>query len=429
MRVRTKTDNEAPQFHDTATPQLSGGPARVWHRSTSQNLSSVTTTDVVVAGFKKRSAAGEIFNNPYSRVSSTVVQVPSAWSGRPLRNDLTALNGYKHTLWVPGATGEIFDVSDHNWVEAQSPDTTVNDIDEQRLIDLAVNQAYASVDGSEASALVSLAELTKTIDYIKGTLYQVIRITKAIKRLDLKVLRKEIEFDSIADTYMGLRYGLRPLIIDAEQAIKAYNAKRHVGKRQTARGYAQDSARMSDSRPITYASQKTLIDGSVANHSGKGFTHNVDRSVTVRAGVLYELVALDLPSLKIWGFHDIAGAVLEVIPFSFILGWFMNLADTVAAWQPKAGVNILSSWYTIERHTISATQYMYNDANHDSVTLDGHPYVLIGYYGFNTQQLKVTSSKERIVNPSRAGLSIDINLDIFKLTDMTLILRSILKSS
>jgi len=427
MRTRIKEDNSAPRGHQYGTPRQ-GLPDDIWSWSTSQDLNKTVTTDVVTQNYKARSAAGEIINNPYSRKRTTVVQIPGTWTGAPITHDHTKNDGTVLKMWLPGVRGDWFDASFLTHAQVLIPDTTNDDVNEQRLIDLAINQAYANIDPSEASALVSLAELRQTVNYIKSTLFQVTKIIKAIKRLDLRVLRKEVEFEAIADTYMGLRYGLRPLLIDAEQAVKAFNAKRAVGTRKTARGSATDSAHLSKVLPVVYGHVEHLADGSQIDRDGRGYERNVHRSVVVRAGVLYELAPISYPELKTWGFHDIASAAFEVIPYSFILGWFVNLADTVAAWQPKAGVNILSSWYTIEREVIDQTFFTYSDYNGRSYYADGSYPTITGHWGKRFSQITAESSKERVVSPNRAGLSLDINLDIFKLIDMTLILKSIIQS-
>jgi len=423
MRTRTKVDNATPERVVTLKHTFDLA-TRVLYDTTFEPLNTTQVTeDVVTPNFHKRKASGEVIFNPYSRTRSVVYKKPGSVStvNVPPR---TYVNQHGNTALTYASWNEGKHYID--WLMTTHALPAVVNIDEQALIDIAVNQAWANIDPSDASALVSIAELNKTINYVKSTMFKVMKIFKAIKRLDTRVLKKEVSFDEIADTYMGLRYGLRPLIIDCEQAVKAFNATRLVGKRATARGKAEDSDDVSVIKNTgTFDGVPLASMGS--NTSSQSTTRDLSITVKVRAGVLYELAHVQLPQLKTWGFHDIFGLAWELTPFSFIAGWFMNISDTLAAWQPKAGVNVLGAWYTIERSTV------------DNRTLKHHwhtPHYFIGkdsnltYETYDTYGSSVsifTEEKSRHIGDFRSTPSLDINLDIFKLADMALILRSLAK--
>jgi len=422
MRIRSQVDNDVPEaqeLHHSVTYSAPQGTTFVSYVAPLK--SSKVTSDVVIPDFFKRRDNGEIFNNPYSRVSTVVKETPGRiviTGSRPPPS--ITLDG--KTITTMGKTAYGMQ-SAHYYFDPLS--VPVSGIDEQSLIDLASNSAWSRVSASDASAMVSLAELTKTVDYVKGTLFQVMRIVKAIKKLDARVLRKEVDFSAIADTYMGLRYGLRPLLIDADQAVKAYNATREVGKRVTARGKASNSSY-----------DNVTVDGGIIGWqtAGDGTPLDVTREtrcdasfdVSVRAYVLYELEPILLPKLQTWGFHDFVGLAWELIPFSFIAGWFMNFSDTLAAWQPKVGVKVLASGYTIERTRMLTYAHFEAVPLHEYYASGDQSIQYVSYSELHGATRQVFEShKERVVGDFRSTPSIDIKLDIFKLTDMALILRSI----
>jgi len=99
----------------------------------------------------------------------------------------------------------------------------------------------------------------------------------------------------------------------------------------------------------------TTSASSVHNGSVTGGTSsrvwNVDATVEVRCGVLYEH-SLSLQSRTGVRPQDIPAALVELVPFSFVAEWFVNIQEWIAAVTPKAGVNYLAEW-TVTKTTIA----------------------------------------------------------------------------
>jgi hypothetical protein len=228
----------------------------------------------------------------------------------------------------------------------------------------AIAQAWANIDSSEILALVSLFESEKTIAGLADTMKRLLKFLRHAQKLQLAELRKlgltnrdrqrtlrqarrswnaikeEFSLASLANRYMELRYGWRPLYYDAVGATAAIKAE-FSALRQTFRGSEQYSVETEGSdyfrTDLTswvgfklYVNQHTRVD------------------VTVRAGVFCDV---DLSQMDPWGFTKIPESMFDLTPYSFVIGWFFNLSDVIAAWTPDVGFKALASWVSVNTVT------------------------------------------------------------------------------
>jgi hypothetical protein len=71
---------------------------------------------------------------------------------------------------------------------------------------------------------------------------------------------------------------------------------------------------------------------------------------------------------------QIPAAIWEIIPFSFVVDWFVNVESFIRAVTPKADVHRLAEWVTIEteREEMFTANYSWNNApTQDEVTPPG----------------------------------------------------------
>jgi hypothetical protein len=199
----------------------------------------------------------------------------------------------------------------------------------------AVTAALAGVQKPDMQGLVSLAEIGKTVAMLSNPM-------RGIRELLLKGSRKGKgdTYQRLQDSYLEYRYGWRPLMYDVESIVKALHHKYNQRLTSRATRTASDSASL-----VTSGSS-----------GGVSISLNVSTSYeyTVRAGVLYEHT---LASDNAWGtrLSDIPSAAWELVPFSFVVDWFVNVGDYISALTPKAGVNTLGSW-VVEKTKISTTR-------------------------------------------------------------------------
>lgn len=401
---------------------------------------SLTTQDIVTPGFKRKSAKGEIINNAF--ISELTEVFP--WQPTSISNIDTYRENFFNTDTGQWETDDIGFITEGTCVPWQywgntpgflvSPPGTAEL--RQQVIDLAVTDAASRVNTSEMLAGATMAEMHKTTDFLVQTSRRAIRIFQAARRLDLlsaanaigvspdlrgvqrsgrsrnrnRVLRNELSPQEIANRYMELRYAVRPLIIDMVNTLKAIDSKK--GRiRKTFRGMKTGDLSHEDVMVGQGYFFRTAVD--------------VSRShkyvVAARAGILCDV---DFSNWSAFGMDNPVQTMWELMPFSFIADWFGNIGSWIGAMSPRAGVNQLASWVTVTE-TFTAKNMLVNarSAYPDRPNQVGNS----SSVGSSSSVIRVTR-KERIVSPVlRTWPQVDINLNLYKLTDLSIILKGIFR--
>lgn len=290
--------------------------------------------DVVVKGFHSRKAAGEIFNNPFFKYTDVRrIDGSSSWtittqcakgSVRPTKvNTGTVVPGMQDSaLILPSVSGE------------------------SSAITLAGTRAAANVQQPDFQLLVELAEAKETMRMLlnpTGSLLQLLREVRYSHRYS-KFRKKRVKtggpsslFAFMSSEWLRYRYGIVPLMYSIEGALKATLAI--TSPRYTARGSS------------VFADQDEGVLDTLVNtwNADFGYTRKIYGSAngSVRAGILYEHNITNATRYGVTPF-DVPSAVWELVPFSFVADWFINLGDYLEAAKPKVGVKYLASWTTVK---------------------------------------------------------------------------------
>jgi len=145
--------------------------------------------------------------------------------------------------------------------------------------------------------------------------------------------------------------------------------------------------------------------------------------VSVRAGVLTDILCVN--ALNLFGLDSLAEAAWDLIPFSFIVDWFVDIGTFIAAWTPEMGLKPLASWYTVitdvtkERNigpwsgrVVKSGSSSYRNQN------------LTRFY--QAKKTEQTITKSRVPDPRRSNIpTVNINISDAKLLDLALILRQL----
>lgn len=291
--------------------------------------------DVVTPRFHKRVQEGDVIVSPMTSVTT--------------ERD-TLLGSYSY--YIPKGSG---DASNYSQTWAKWPGM-VNNLggplthissraDLVSLSKLAGTQAAANIDASLFEGAIFLAELRETIGFLRNPLsnwnafLRRLRKTKNRSRFH----RQKTVSEYLLSEWLSYRYGVRPLLGDIQDAIKAVEAtvKKDIPMRRTARGFASDGESLRDTNyPVNTGSSVTFK-----------WTTKTDRQIKVRAGVLYEYHRS--PDTFGVAYHDIPPAIWEALWGSFIIDWFANIGSWIEAVTPIAGVKTLGSWTTTEISTRS----------------------------------------------------------------------------
>lgn len=339
---------------------------RVIESKASYRPNSEVMDDVVVPGYKLRSAQGEVFNNPYSKFVKTM-----AASGGG------SYSYYNIDAYV--STGSdakfLYDFYQGRMGGGVTPSLVFPDeVQSERNARI---QCLASVNQTDFDSLTFAAEWSKTkilhrqvgqallklfLDPKSGLLLATkLKYKKArVKRVPLydhegrpllnrkgdptyKYTHTEASISGksslgkdVANAYLVGRYGVGPLLHDLEGALKHLTKSRAL--RKTARGtYSLNAtATMNFNAPVFGES----VPGQWLRTGEK----------TVRYGIYYETTAFMSGAAGL-GLTRPLKTIWELIPYSFVFDWLINVGGWLDAIQPSGATKELSAWVSTRSMT------------------------------------------------------------------------------
>jgi hypothetical protein len=118
-----------------------------------------------------------------------------------------------------------------------------------------------------------------------------------------------------------------------------------------------------------------------------------------------------LQKAEVWGLLDLPQAVLDLTTFSFVAGWFFNIADVIGSWTPSASWRPQASW-TVTK-TI-ATEFVA-----DTGLCTWKSSKISNERKSGGTSLRKSITIERVPDPSRPILPrFNVRMDVSKLTDL-----------
>lgn len=389
-------------------PHRSGYPTTT-QGSTQTELHTQLMTDVITPDYHFRSSKGDIINNPLESTITLSKCDVCEWSYEFIQEKL----GCTPQRWYPYL--KQTSIGTRGFDHLPIPDLPYTPDSLSTEIAQAVTQAYANIDTSEIYALATLAEAGKTAKSLYDMTRRLFRIIKALKKLQLKALRKELNFREIRDRYMEIRYSVRPLMYDAIGLQKALTKKlNHL--RMTFRGSRVKHSTNADVYSFDFNFQPWATRSILVTRSQKVES-------VVRAGVLTDVE--DTSLISPFGIDKLVESAWELIPFSFIVDWFVNAGEVIGSWTPNFGIRELASWYTVKT-TVTNTSFISGDNwsfDNDGTTRGRliNSTSLLGYGRSSTIE-----TKTRTPNPERSILpSFNIRLNEWKLLDLAIITRKL----
>lgn len=206
----------------------------------------------------------------------------------------------------------------------------------------AKNLAYERLKdalGSQASLGVFLAEISQSVGMIANRLGQLYDFGRALKRgnlvraariLSTPVPVKASKKKKFADNYLEFHFGWSPLISDIFSAIEVLQLPLPI---IPVRGRA--------SVPILH------VLGSGVESSGIYSEQRWDGVVRCIQGVT---VRIDNPALYLansLGLVNPATVAFELIPFSFVLDWFVNVESFISSMTDFLGLEVSDAFHSV----------------------------------------------------------------------------------
>jgi hypothetical protein len=401
-------------------------------RTHASRMSSGFMDDIVVPDFKSRSAAGEVIISDMRQEKQTFVA--SAIEDTDLKVDTSAVGisfqrptGWSYSFGYSSKPGGfIRPYVLGTWSAPLGAATIPESVMTQTISYLeglghignsqnAINNAGAAIDQAILDLPVTAAEAAKTVDHLGLTLIRLAKIVSSIKKGKFfkyapqvwKRVKEDIRTgkftkyaDYAADAWLEARYAWRPLIYDANNVIKLIKSEKELIPRQTFRGHDGDQEPISHSFSVsdgTYIAQVELEGVHTSSH---------------RAGFLCQTRFENALANQL-GLFNVAGAVWEIIPYSFVVDWFINIGGLLRSLNPNPTFRSIGSWLVSHSYydVTGTVTYTLPDNSTESVTFRA-----------------TKSIKERIPDVGITFVNLDIDLDVPKLLDgLSLLIKAKLR--
>jgi len=295
--------------------------------------------DFVTPNFKALVRSGKIVNNPLEQLSTLRQLVTTTWQS-------THPDGSK---WVFSGTDSLGSWNPFTQPSADAYFGTPSEvgIDDNQLSNLASLNALANVSSASTLVGVTVVEARKTIGTILGTAGGLAKGIQSLlqgssKKAVLQALlgsaykeqrrhNSKWAAKSVAKKWLEVRYGWVPMLYDLEGTLAALNAIHYP--RFTARGYANKDG-----------STTTLGNTSVDPFWGHTFDWKATQTYDskARAYVLYSVDENWFRAHKLGALCTLQTA-WELVPFSFVVDWFVDIGQWLQAIEPRAGIKTLST--------------------------------------------------------------------------------------
>lgn len=300
-------------------------------------------TDVVTPGYRELVAKGAFINNACFKYETLLEK--EAFSGLTYHNASYAVN-------PPTGTTLTTDTQTTNWIpnpaSASFPVHLVPDIRNLKIE--AANKAAANSRQRDVLGMVDIAEMRKTIDFIKTNLGRLdVLLNDSLKRDPLQRMKKKVydkrtgkyryvntniqtykpkSFQSRAADTAGLwleaQYGLLPLMSSIDGLVKALGTqalKPMLG--QTYRGGGRLADTLDDTNTFN------LPFGGGGSYVGR-YRRVTEYFQLARAGLIstYQPGLMGKLGMEL---SDVPGTALELIKYSFVLDWFKDISTYINA--------------------------------------------------------------------------------------------------
>lgn len=229
--------------------------------------------------------------------------------------------------------------------DTEFPSNGVSDVPGYQATDygmsLAYNAAYAKFVaklGEQSTWGVNLLERKQSLDMIVGRAVQLSRFARHLNRFDFSAAAKDLglthrpkglrkEAKAFANNFLEFHFGWEPLVKDIGGAVDLLQKPYPQGK-VTARGQQRVE---------------------VISDTTSGGVHYYDRVNYDSNAMISAQVQVTNPNLYLanqLGFVNPLSVAWELVPFSFVVDWFVNVGQVLASFSDFAGVSLTGAFVT-----------------------------------------------------------------------------------
>jgi hypothetical protein len=296
--------------------------------------------DVKVEDFKRRSAAGEIIINPFTRYTKTF-STDAGTSVSTKTNPSTPVTKNTFSGHFMLRLCELRFLDPLYLTVPKVTSSTLEDIDFW-IGDLKKEMA-ANLEKSRYTFGEDVAEARKTLDSVRSIIPMIANIIARIPKLTQVYVKNGFTLNQAASkTWLKLRYELRPLLISLEQGITAALTELNtaVGKRD----------RIARFKGLSFTDTEDWTYGSIANGLFSARTvRNLD--VRLNVGAYFENDDPIRSTLGVLGLgtKDIVPTLWAITRFSFLVDKFINISNLIRGLENTLDpdIKILGAWQNI----------------------------------------------------------------------------------
>jgi len=290
-------------------------------------------------------------------------------------------------------------------------------------------------------ALVTMAELDKTLDMFvggaKAAASLVTNLARAkpqdvqlLARLPMKLIQLAVKnpvafrkkffrgasdsFIALSSMWLGYRYGIMATYYDVESWCTVFSERR-----------SKPRSRYVVAKNSSYDSGNNISLVSDGTFAKTYFKQRYMRFSRTSCGVLCTMMESEDPSYSL-GMRSVLSTAWELVPFSFVLDWFIDAGTRIQALESDWIRPVLGSWCT-HRSTLTSIRHFYTEPKAPTIIgnerlswVDGHN------EGLLTEETHIV---ERIANPSLSLLpNIQLRLNFKRVADGVALVRPLLNT-
>jgi hypothetical protein len=201
------------------------------------------------------------------------------------------------------------------------------------------NECAVKVLGKMADAKTNLAvayaEAHKTSNLILDTAKRILEAGRALKKGNLKGVARHLNISPsrVHKTWLEYKYGWMPLLMDVHGAAE-FLAQQAITRKPRFRVTAVTTR----SREVSATVDEGAVGGVPPNWMSKRV---LTREMSVKSTLWCELSSPHYSELQQLGLTNPALVAWELVPFSFVFDWFIQVGDYLTALSAFHGVTVL----------------------------------------------------------------------------------------
>jgi len=219
------------------------------------------------------------------------------------------------------------------------PPSEMMESSDQLLIKL-----YAKINSSALLSGESVRDFGQTLSMLKHPFKSASSLLSQMVKFRSRRLGKTTQsvLKATSDSWLEYRYGWKPLLMDVNTVIQEAHRKRdNLGQRRLV---VRSGSSFETSKTGTWTNQPDWLN---AKTSGtEVYRRNCRRGV----GVLYDVHphtnSQHLQQVLGVRLRDVPATVWEIVPYSFVVDWFVGVGDWIQAITPNPAVTIRGHWAT-----------------------------------------------------------------------------------